>query len=69
MGLIEIARFNNRAEAELARLCLGGEGIDAILFDTESQFLNGGLFVPVRLMALDEDSDAAQRVLAEEGFL
>ena len=35
MALVELARFDNRIEAELARLNLGAEGIEAVLFDAE----------------------------------
>ena len=32
MSLVELARFDNRIEAELARLNLEADGIDAVLF-------------------------------------
>ena len=35
--LVEAARFNSRVEADLARLYLESEGVDAVLFDTEHQ--------------------------------
>jgi len=40
--------------------------VDAILFDTEINYFYGGLFLPVRLMVLDEDLARAQRLLAEK---
>ena len=64
--LVEAARFNSRIEADLARLYLENEGVDAVLFDTEINQSYGGLFMPVRLMVLDEDLELAQRLLAEE---
>jgi putative signal transducing protein len=65
-GLVEAARFNNRVEADLARLYLQSEGVEAILFDTEINYFYGGLFLPVRLMVLDEDLDLACRLLDDE---
>lgn len=63
--LVEAARYHNRIEADLARLYLESEGVEAVLFDTEVNYFYGGLFMPVRLMVLDEDLDHAQRLLAE----
>jgi hypothetical protein len=62
--LVEVARYSTRVEADLARLYLESEGVEAILFDTEINYFYGGLFLPVRLMVLDEDLGAAQRLLA-----
>jgi hypothetical protein len=64
--LVEAARFNSRIEADLARLYLDSEGVEAILFDTEINYFYGGLFMPVRLMVLDEDLDLARRLLADQ---
>ena len=64
--LVEAARFNSRVEADLARLYLESEGVEAILFDTEINYFYGGLFMPVRLMVLDEELGRAQRLLAEK---
>jgi hypothetical protein len=63
--LVEAARFNTRVEADLARLFLESEGIEAVLFDTEINYFYGGLFLPVRLMVLDEDLERARNLLAE----
>ena len=65
--LVEAARFNSRVEADLARLYLESEGVEAVLFDTEINYVYGGLFMPVRLMVLDEDLDRARRLLANGG--
>jgi Putative prokaryotic signal transducing protein len=65
-GLIEAARFSTRVEGDLARLYLESEGIEALLFDTEVNYFYGGLFLPVRLMVLDEDLDLARKLLAED---
>lgn len=67
MALVEAARFDNRTEAELARLNLGAEGIDAVLFDAEMHSFGFGPMLPVRLMVLEEDLDLAVRLLREDG--
>lgn len=64
--LVEAARFNSRVEADLARLYLESEGVNAVLFDAEINSSYGGLFMPVRLMVLDEDLKLAKRLLAED---
>jgi hypothetical protein len=64
--LVEAARFTTRVEADLARLYLESEGIEAVLFDTGISYFYGGLFQPVRLMVLDEDRDQALRLLAKD---
>ena len=65
-GLVEAASFNSRVEADLARLYLESAGAEAVLFDAEINSFYGGLFMPVRLMVLEEDLDEAQRLLAED---
>jgi hypothetical protein len=70
MSLIELARFQTRVEADVARLYLQSQGIDAILFDTETHGVIGvGHLMPVRLMVLDEDEDEARSLLAEDGLI
>ncbi len=64
--LVEAARYNSRVEADLARLYLESEGVESVLFDAEINSFYGGLFMPVRLMVLDEDLGLAQRLLAEK---
>ena len=66
--LVEAARFDSRIEADLARLYLGSEGVESILFDTGHHSMwgsLGGLFMPVRLMVLDEDLAAAKELLRD----
>jgi len=65
-GLVEAARYNSRFEADIARLYLESEGLDAVLFDTEINSFYGGLFLPVRLMVLDEDLEQARLLLLRE---
>ena len=64
--LVEAARYTTRVEADIARLYLESEGVEAVLFDTEVNYFYGGLVLPVRLMVLDEDVDQARRLLAEK---
>lgn len=64
--LVEAARFNTRVEADLARLYLQSEGIEAVLFDTEINYFYGGLFMPIRLMVLDEDFGEAEALLSKQ---
>jgi sensor histidine kinase YesM len=61
--LVEAARFSTRIEADLARLYLESEGVEAVLFDAEVNNFYGGLFLPVRLMVLDEDLQQATKLL------
>ena len=62
--IVELARFDTRTEAELTRLFLASEGIEAILFDAEMNSYGWGPMMPVRLMVLDEDLDQARLLLA-----
>lgn len=64
MSLVELTRFDNRIEAEVARLNLQAEGIDAVLFDAEVSHFYGGWLLPIRLMVLDEQLEEARAVLA-----
>jgi hypothetical protein len=66
--LVEVGRFNSRVEADLARLYLQSEGVEAVLFDTEVSNFYGFFaspFMPIRLMVLDEDIDEARRLLRD----
>ena len=68
MGLVELARFNTRVEADLARLRLEQDGIEAILFDSETAtFFGASPLMPVRLMVIEEDlADAAEILRADD---
>ena len=67
MSLVELARYSTRVEADLARLALGAEGIEAVIFDAEANsFFGGGGLIAVRLMVLDEDLDQAAAILRED---
>lgn len=63
MSLVELARFDNRIEAELARLNLNAEGIDAVLFDAEMSSFGWGPMMPIRLMVLHDDVADARKLL------
>ena len=63
MALVELARFENRIEAELARLNLSTEGIGAVLFDAEMATFGWGPMMPIRLMVLDEDLEEARQLI------
>ena len=66
--VVEAARFNSRIEADLARLFLQSEGVQAILFDADINNVFGWFYVlalPVRLMVLDEDLAEARRLLSD----
>jgi hypothetical protein len=66
MSLVELGRFQTRVEADLARLFLESEGVDAILFDAEMHGFGWGPMMPVRLMVLDQDLELAKELLAED---
>jgi hypothetical protein len=66
--LVVAARYNTRVEADLARLYLESEGVGSMLFDTGHASMwgsVGGLFMPIRLMVLDEDLEAATELLRD----
>ena len=62
-GLVEAARFDNRIEAEVARLNLEAGGVDAVLFDAEMNSFGWGPLMPIRLMVVEEDLADARRLL------
>jgi hypothetical protein len=63
--LVELARFPTRIAADFARLQLESEGIEAILFDAETNAIGWGPMMPVRLMVLDRDRSLAAKLLEE----
>jgi hypothetical protein len=65
-SLVELARFQTRIAADLARLKLESEGIDAVLFDAETHSIGWGPMMPVRLMVLESDRWLAAKLLEEE---
>lgn len=68
MSLVELARYGTRVEADLARLALDAEGIEAVIFDAEANsFFGGGGLVGVRLMVLDDEFEEAAAILKADG--
>ena len=66
MSLVEAARFSNSLDAGVARGRLEAEGLHCVLFDEGFSSAEGvGSFIPVRLMVLDEDLDAARGLLPQ----
>jgi hypothetical protein len=64
LNLVELANYGTRVEAELARLALDAEGIEAVIFDAETNsFFGGGGLISVRLMVIEEDFDEAAKIL------
>ena len=64
--LVEAARFSNSLDAGVARSRLEADGLHCVLFDSGFSAVEAvGLFIPVRLMVLDEDLEEARAILAE----
>jgi hypothetical protein len=64
-GLIVLATFGSRIEAELARTRLEADGIESVLFDAGAHSIGWGPMMPVRLMVLERDRWRAGRILEE----
>jgi hypothetical protein len=58
-----IKTFNTRVEAELARIALSAEGIQATVVGLDVAFEGGA--EGVRLLVADEQADAARKALAK----
>ena len=67
MALVELARFQTKVEADLARLLLEAEGLHPILFDEGMNYIGLGSIMPIRMMIHEEEFAEAAGVLAEEG--
>lgn len=63
--LVEIATFPYAAGAEMARVKLAGEGIEAVVTDSASSTLVP-LVCGVRLMVHERDAARAMKILGEE---
>ena len=68
-GLVEIARFQNKVEADLAVLLLEAEGFSPTLFDVGMNYIGLGPIMPIRLMIGRDEAGQALGLLAEEGLL
>ena len=63
MSLVELRRYRSRMDGEIARTFLESYGLQAVLFDADTQGYIDGLSADVRLMVLDEDREEALAVL------
>jgi len=66
--MIEVGRYFNQVEADLARLLLESHGIIGFMLDSQMSNFFGGVIVPVRLMVDEEDARDAVAILAEDGL-
>ena len=65
-GLVELRRFDKLIEAEIARTFLESHGVEAVVFDSGLNIVEGGgLVTAVRLMVLEEDYEEAVRLLEQ----
>ena len=65
--LVELARYTNANEASIVRSMLSAYGVESVLFDGGMNIADSsGWLVPVRLMVLDDDLDAARELLAQD---
>jgi hypothetical protein len=65
-GLVELRRFSKLIEAEIARTFLESHGVEAIVFDSGLNIVEGGgLATAVRLMVLGDDYEEAVRLLEQ----
>lgn len=63
--LVELGRYANAMEAAIVRGRLQAEGIESVAFDGGMNIAESvGLLIPVRVMVLDEDLEAARTALA-----
>jgi hypothetical protein len=69
MALVELARFQTKVEADLARLLLEAEGFEPMLFDEGMNYIGLGSIMPIRLMVVEEEYVDAAAVLVDEGLL
>ncbi len=63
MTLVSIAEYPDRIAADVARIALAAEGIDAVLFDGGMAGLGFGFMTPVRLMVHADDADRARPLI------
>ena len=67
-GLVELAAFQNKVEADLARLLLESAGLKPMLFDEGMNYIGLGPIMPIRLMVPQSEYLEAAEILAEEGL-
>ncbi len=65
----EVLRTNDIVTLSWARALLGDAGIEHDVFDQHTSALEGGIMaIQRRLLVLDEDADAAARLLRDAGI-
>ncbi|CAN5218466.1 hypothetical protein BH09PSE3_BH09PSE3_10060 [soil metagenome] len=65
MALVELGSYPNAMEAAMVRGRLQVEGIDSVAFDGGMNIADSaGWVIPVRVMVLDEDLEAAKAAIA-----
>jgi hypothetical protein len=69
MALVELARFQTKVEADLARLLLEAEGLNVMLFDEGMNYIGLGSIMPIRLMVLEQEYAEAAALLTDDGLL
>ncbi len=65
MALVELAKFQTKVQADLARLLLESADIHVVLFDEGMNYVLGP-FMPIRLMVPEHDYMAAAEILLDE---
>ncbi|HAE00262.1 MAG TPA: DUF2007 domain-containing protein [Rhodospirillaceae bacterium] len=64
----ELLRSNDMVQLSFIEVLLRDSGIECVVFDSHTSILEGSLGVlPRRVMVLDEDLDAARRLLRDAG--
>jgi Putative prokaryotic signal transducing protein len=64
MSLVELARYPNGIEAEIARTLLESHGLLAVTFDAGMNIADSAAFaIPVRLMVHEDERDEAEMIL------
>ena len=69
MALVELARFQNKVDADLARLLLESAELEVVLFDEGMNHIGLGPIMPIRMMVPEQDYMAAAELLIDEGLL
>ena len=68
--MIELLRTNDLVKLSFLEAVLRDGGIETIVLDQHMSVLEGSAAaIPRRLMVIDEDADAARRILREAGEL
>jgi Putative prokaryotic signal transducing protein len=66
MSLVELARYPNGIEAEIARTLLESHGLLAVTFDAGMNIADSAAFaIPVRLMVHEDERGEAEMILRE----